>query len=95
VKSEIMERFSPTLPAVRIRIHGNNVQLLRLRVLDELAVNIWMLEDHSHSPRSCAASQRAKSFLRFGASSNASSRYPLLAGMKIEWQSLQRDSAAT
>src|SRR5580658_4931906 len=49
---EIMERFSATLPSIRIRIHRNDMQLLRLRILHELAMNIWVLEDHSHSPRS-------------------------------------------
>ena len=60
VKPKIMKGFPSTLPAVRVRIHRNDVQFLSLGPRHALAMNIRMLEDHSHSPRSCAAGQFPK-----------------------------------
>jgi hypothetical protein len=55
VKSEIMKILSSTLPAVRVAIHRDDVQLLSLGIFDELAMNVWVFEYHSQSPQSCAA----------------------------------------
>jgi hypothetical protein len=49
VKPKIMESFPSTPPAVGIRIYRNDVQLLHLGVLHELAMHVGVLEIHSVS----------------------------------------------
>jgi hypothetical protein len=44
VKPKIMESFSSALPAVRVGIHRNDVQLLGFGVLHKLAMNVGVLE---------------------------------------------------
>src|ERR1700722_10395129 len=48
MKTKVMKGFASTLPAVRIRIHRNNMQLLALGILDKLTMNIRMLKDQNH-----------------------------------------------
>jgi hypothetical protein len=51
-----MKIVPSALPAIRIRIHRYDVQLLAFCVFDGLAMNIRMLEDHGLSSGLAAAS---------------------------------------
>src|ERR1700692_1063150 len=51
VVTKIMKIFSPALPAIWVRIHRHDMQLLPFRILHKFAVNIRMLEDHGISSR--------------------------------------------